>query len=206
MPEKTVYTSTSAPTVAGANTTSGIPTFGVADSGMIGMSARQVLSDIGGSKSVSANEITANIAADLILQFCDEHGDLVTNLRLQRLLYFAQGWYLGLHGKPLFRDALQAWASGPVQPEVYARFLPFGSAPIVGKRPKSKVTKAMSNFIAELMSVYGRFSSFDLQRIACEETPWIAARNGLPAGQPSSNPIDLAVLKKFYNGKAKKNS
>lgn len=46
-------------------------------------------------------------------------GDLATNMRVQKLLYFAQGWHLARYGKPLFSAPLQAWQYGPVVPEVY---------------------------------------------------------------------------------------
>lgn len=49
-------------------------------------------------------------------------GDLVTNLRLQKLLYFAQGWHLARYGKPLFNAPIVAWDLGPVVKEVYSRY------------------------------------------------------------------------------------
>lgn len=51
-----------------------------------------------------------------------ENGDLITNLRLQKLLYFAQGWYLARYGKPLFNAPILAWTFGPVVKEVYDRY------------------------------------------------------------------------------------
>ncbi len=53
-------------------------------------------------------------------------GDLMTNLRLQKLLYFAQGWYLARYGKPLFRDDMEAWQYGPVVPAVYNEYAQYG--------------------------------------------------------------------------------
>lgn len=49
-------------------------------------------------------------------------GDLATNMRIQKLLYFAQGWHLARYGKPLFSAPVHAWAYGPVVPEVYERY------------------------------------------------------------------------------------
>lgn len=46
-------------------------------------------------------------------------GDLMTNLRLQKLLFFAQGWHLARYGRPLFDAPIEAWSYGPVVPEVY---------------------------------------------------------------------------------------
>lgn len=49
-------------------------------------------------------------------------GDLMTNLRLQKLLYFAQGWHLARYGTPLFDAPIEAWDYGPVVPEVYQEY------------------------------------------------------------------------------------
>ena len=62
-------------------------------------------------------------------------GDLMTNLRLQKLLYFAQGWYLARYGKPLFSDEIEAWTYGPVVPEVYQTYKPNGKDGIEGTLP-----------------------------------------------------------------------
>ena len=48
--------------------------------------------------------------------------DPLTNLRLQKLLYHAQGWHLAVFGRPLFPDQLEAWPQGPVVPDVYRMF------------------------------------------------------------------------------------
>lgn len=152
---------------------------------------------------VNAKNVSANIVADLIIAFCHEHGDLITNLKLQRLLYFSQGWHLGLHGKPFFPEPLEAWPSGPVQPEVYTRFARFGAGPITPFGNGWEPTKGISNHIRELMEVYGGFSSFDMQRIACSEAPWKEARKGLAEDAPSTNVINLDLLKQFYHGKAR---
>lgn len=207
MAEKTFDNAAKFPDMRGTNTTSGTPTFGVADA--VGMRVVPIYQKVRPEwaaqppRAISPKGITANIVADLILDFCQEHGDLVTNLRLQRLLYFAQGWYLGLHGKKLYPEPLQAWASGPIQPDVYARFASFGALPISNASFKWRVPENVRSHIRELMEVYGSFSSFDLQRIACDEEPWREARKGLAHDAPSSNIIDTATLRRVYRGKAK---
>ena len=46
--------------------------------------------------------------AHYLIWFCHEHGDSITNLKLQKLLYYAQGWFLGLTGKILFSSRIEA--------------------------------------------------------------------------------------------------
>lgn len=54
----------------------------------------------------------------------------ITNLQLQKILYFLQKKHLIEYGNRLFRDDIQAWQFGPVVPEVYYQFCGFGSGAI----------------------------------------------------------------------------
>ena len=55
----------------------------------------------------------------------------VSNLELQKLLYYAQGHHLAERGTPLFDDEIQAWSHGPVVKDVYHRLKHFGSGNVV---------------------------------------------------------------------------
>jgi uncharacterized phage-associated protein len=54
----------------------------------------------------------------------------VTNLKLQKLLYFAYGVHLSLYNEKLFTAPIQAWQLGPVIPCVYQEFKDYGKNPI----------------------------------------------------------------------------
>ena len=55
---------------------------------------------------------SANQVAQNIIGFSHEHGDPISNLKLQKLLYYAQAWYLALYDVPLFDDPIEAWVHG----------------------------------------------------------------------------------------------
>lgn len=57
--------------------------------------------------------------------------DRITHLKLQKLLYYAQGIYLSLTGNPLFKEKIYAWRHGPVVREVYNIFSCYGRNPII---------------------------------------------------------------------------
>ena len=57
------------------------------------------------------------------------NGVPMTNLRLQTLVYLAQGWHLAKYGKPLFDAPIEAWPQGPVVREIHDRFEEFGYQP-----------------------------------------------------------------------------
>lgn len=75
-------------------------------------------------------ETTANTVADFTIWYCRDRGSLMTNLKLQKLLFYAQAFYLAICDRPLFDEDFQAWATGPVQPEVYHRFQHYKWNPI----------------------------------------------------------------------------
>ena len=60
----------------------------------------------------------------------EEGADSITNLKLQKLLYYAQGCYLALENKPLFNDNIVAWKHGPVVECIYNKYSPYGSSGI----------------------------------------------------------------------------
>ena len=54
----------------------------------------------------------------------------VTQMQLQKLIYFAHGWHLALTGEPLIDEAIEAWKYGPVVPSLHSEFTRFGARPI----------------------------------------------------------------------------
>ena len=71
-----------------------------------------------------ANLPSVNAVADyFLLKIPCGTGDGITNLKLQKLVYYAQAWSLALrNGTPMFSEPIEAWASGPVCRPLYRRF------------------------------------------------------------------------------------
>src|SRR5689334_14747494 len=73
------------------------------------------------------NLLSCDTVADFfLLQVDDLAGDTISNLKLQKLCYYAQAWSLALDGKPLFGERIEAWAHGPAIPALYGRFKKYG--------------------------------------------------------------------------------
>ena len=64
----------------------------------------------------------------------------MTNLRLQKVLYFLQGFTFQRYDLPLFPDRIEAWTYGPVVPDVYAHFASFGGETIPRYRGAEQIT------------------------------------------------------------------
>lgn len=102
-------------------------------------------------------------------------GDLTTNLRLQKLLYFAQGWHLARYGKPLFNAPLEAWPHGPVVPGMYHRYKVFGSQGIVTSEPvpDDAFTPEEYTLLLDVARAYDACSTGELVNLSHQPgAPW----------------------------------
>jgi uncharacterized phage-associated protein len=74
---------------------------------------------------------TAYAIANWFIEQAEKSNMPVTHMKLQKLIYFAYGWYYACNEKPLFDETIQAWKHGPVIANLYSRFQEFGSGPII---------------------------------------------------------------------------
>jgi uncharacterized phage-associated protein len=103
----------------------------------------------------------------------DESGDLISNLKLQKLLYYSQGCWVALNGahSPLFHDKIYAWKHGPVVSTVYKHYSKCGSDALPQEsRPSLKVE--VRTFLDEIYRVFGKFSAWKLREMTHQEAPW----------------------------------
>lgn len=102
--------------------------------------------------------------------------DELSNMKLQKLLYYAQGHYLGKHHAPLFQEPIQAWSHGPVVPAVYHEFKVAGSSTIVllDSDPFmwADVDPQTAEFLTEVWNTYGGYSAGLLRAMTHDEPPW----------------------------------
>ena len=73
--------------------------------------------------------------ANYVINKCTVENYPVSNLQLQKILYFLQKKYLIQQGRRLFKDAIEAWQFGPVVSEVYYQYCGFGSMTITMEYP-----------------------------------------------------------------------
>lgn len=128
----------------------------------------------------------------------------VTPLMLQKLLYFIQGVYLALYGKPIFVEDCRAWIHGPVYPEVYDLFRDFKYNPIDDARfallegTEDALTDDEKKVIDLVVNTFGMYGGKVLEKITHNETPWIEARKGYGESIPSSELLSKDRIMKYY--------
>ncbi|MCA9468837.1 MAG: DUF4065 domain-containing protein [Nitrospira sp.] len=134
---------------------------------------------------------------DVASYILKKHSPL-TAMKLQKLVYYCQAWALVWDEKPLFRERIEAWANGPVVPELYevhkghfqVRSLPKGST--------RNLTKDEKETIDAVIAVYGGKSSQWLSDLTHQEAPWKEARVGLSPGTRSNKEIKRSAMAEYY--------
>ena len=150
-----------------------------------------------------ADSISPKNTANFLLIECRERGDVLTNLKLQKLLYYAQAWYLAIHNKPLFKEDFQAWVHGPALPSQYKRFKRFEWRPILEEDIAKPVLKdaLIADHLLEIVNVFGIETASSLELMTHNEKPWQEARNGIPNDQPSTSIISKESMRLFYQSR-----
>lgn len=143
---------------------------------------------------------TAAAVADYLVCFGRDVGDPLTNLKLQKLLYYAQGWFLAKHDRTLFGEPLQAWVRGPVVYPVWLRFREYRWEPI--SSPTLSVptlSPTVTNHLGGIVRDYWDCSAYTLENMTHQESPWLNARKGTAKDTPSSAPILLSDMHDHFS-------
>lgn len=131
---------------------------------------------------------------------------LICPLRLQKLLYYCQGWSLGLLGRPLFRQPLEAWSYGPVVREVYHKFntVREGIVPELAGDSTTEIPTRESTLIEMVWREYARYTPRQLIAMTHAEPAWREARGNLPPEAKSSTALSLATMTEYFRGLVQK--
>lgn len=118
-----------------------------------------------------------------------DRGDYITDLKLQKMLYYAQGVYLGLFSKPLFDDKIFAWKLGPVVENVYNIYSKYRKDPIK-ETENVDIDDNISIFLEKIQEAYGKYSAFALVDKTHKEKPYRIT--------PINCEISISIIKEFF--------
>jgi uncharacterized phage-associated protein len=122
-------------------------------------------------------------------------------MKLQKLVYYSQAWHSVWSDQPLFDNRIEAWANGPVCPNLYTyhrgqfqidvQSFPWGNSDVL--------TADQKDSINEVLNVYGDKSSQWLSDLTHIEKPWMDARKDYAPGQICNEEITLASMVEYYS-------
>lgn len=138
--------------------------------------------------------------AKAVANYFLEKGKPISQMKLHKLIYYAQGWNLAIRGEPLLNEAIEAWDYGPVVPSIYHEFKDLGSSRIDRKATSLEVLNddfvpdvrrfapridpddaQTRKLLDRVWDVYGRFSALQLSEMTHRAgTPWTVTREAHP--------------------------
>ena len=152
------------------------------------------------------NHISCHAVADyFLLQVDFPADDSISHLKLQKLCYYAQAWHLALHGKPLFGERIEAWAHGPVVPELYKRFKANGWQTIdpqsLRSDPMGEIASEDRTFLDQVWERYGGRMGRQLENMTHAEAPWKDTYGDRETGEKCQDEITQKAMREFYTAK-----
>ncbi len=123
-------------------------------------------------------------------------GDGMTHLKLQKLIYYVQGFALVILKTPLFNERMEAWPHGPVVPDLYKEYKGYRNNIIEDFNDKPGDANSLSDqqreLIDDVLSVYGQYSASKLRNLTHSEAPWQEAEN------KNDQEITIDALQDFF--------
>jgi uncharacterized phage-associated protein len=121
----------------------------------------------------------------------EEGGEFLSNMKLQKLLYYCQGFYYSLYKEPLFHEKIYAWQYGPVVTEIYHKYKSYSAAGIPSPKTTTfDLTDNQKEMIDEVYGYFGQFSAIKLMNMTHSEAPWV--------NTPISDEIELNKLENYF--------
>jgi uncharacterized phage-associated protein len=137
---------------------------------------------------------------DVAKYILENHGEMTT-MKLQKLVYYSQSWSLVWDETPLFSEEIEAWANGPVSPDLYNIHRGQFSLSTIEVGNSNNLTQSQRETIDVIISSYGEKSSQWLSDRTHSETPWIHAREMSEAkdGERCNEIITHASMSEYYS-------
>lgn len=123
----------------------------------------------------------------------------VTTMKFQKLIFYCQAWHLANTGTPLFDEAIEAWARGPVVPALHRQHRATFEVAEWPAGSSKNLSEDAIRTIEWVVAKYGPFSAESLSTMTHQEIPWIVARGDLHEGERGSAEVSHAQMYAFYS-------
>lgn len=137
------------------------------------------------------------LAAWFVNQADRAAGEVITHLKVQKLIYYADAWFLANYNRPLVKENFEAWAHGPVCRPVFAKYRDCGYDPLPPEKVRA-VPLSLEPFLKAVHSEYAQFSAKKLERLTHEEDPWKITRGDLAPEAKCEKPISKLLMRNYY--------
>ncbi len=148
----------------------------------------------------SENRIESDI--DLVAQYIIYMAKEISPLALQKILYYAQGFYNAFFNEFLFKEDCEAWIHGPVYTSIYNRYREYGSSNIaldIDYDIEDILNEDKKSILNAIIRCFGYYNGKALEKMTHHETPWIKAREGIPNDAKSNKIIEKKEIAKYFS-------
>ncbi len=134
-----------------------------------------------------------------------------SHLKLQKLLYYVQGYHLAYFNAPIISDDFQAWVHWPVSRKLFATLkdksllyaeLKYSVSPSSTETPLDKLKKVLTldqiSLVDNVLSMLGKYSGIELEEFTHWEEPWLTARKWMSPADPCDHIISKESIKVFF--------
>ncbi len=136
---------------------------------------------------------------DVAKYILEKKGNMST-WKLQKLCYYSQAWEIAWTEIPLFDEDFEAWANGPVCPDLFrihqGKFIVDVKDIFIGN--SNNLTQEQKQDIDIILKDYGEMEPYDLRELSHSEAPWKNARGNLPEGEKCQNLITKTSMGEYY--------
>lgn len=126
----------------------------------------------------------------------------ITPLALQKLLYYAQGFFKAFTGEFLFNDDCEAWIHGPVYRDVYYKYRNYGYNTIEEgnyRYDNIQLTKVEREILDSVIRNFGCYSGKVLEMMTHVEMPWSRTRAGLADDEYLDRIIEKDLIAEYFD-------
>ena len=149
--------------------------------------------------TIKCKNIAPKKIAQCFINFVDRSaGDDITHLKLQKLVYYAQAWWLANKNEALFHEDMEAWTHGPVVPSLWTEYKSHSWSSLPPQVVSSPLDKNLTAFLRHIYEQYGKFSAKELEKRTHDEDPWLKTRGGRPLEAKCTEPIDKKLIRDYY--------
>lgn len=162
-------------------------------------------------KEIKSSPYEAEIIAEHIIKLAykesegvemeEKEKEGISNLKLQKMLYFVQAYFLATLGRPAFEEDLEAWKHGPVVEEIYHKYKEHGSNRIpLPTHPVEEdiIQEEEKKAIEDIWTTFGGYTATALLQLTHDHDPW---QNAMKSEKGRT--IHNSDIKKFYSSSFK---
>lgn len=144
---------------------------------------------------------SASTIANYFINRANEEENYCSPMKVQKLVYYASGWYLGLTESPLINEQIECWKFGPVVRSLYRALKMFGDRSVSLPIPiqHQELPDYITDFLSQIWDAYSQFSAVKLSNMThLEGTPWKITYDAYNQDPPIGTDINMELIRDHF--------